>query len=363
MNYNLFKGKKVLVTGHTGFIGSWSTRWLIELGAEIMGFSLDPPSIPNLYNILNIVNQIEETRVDVTDEDSLRNAIIEFQPEIVFHLAAQPLVLESYNNPKKTFETNVMGTVNLLECLRKTGSVKTIIVMTSDKVYRNDEKAGMFVETDPLGGLDPYSASKSSQDVVVNSFRQSYFSKNGVSVSSVRAGNVIGGGDWGKDRLIPDIVRGLTTNNHFTLRNPESTRPWQYVLDLISGLFHLAWKMQGDVTFGADWNFGPLSSQFITVREIAEKAISIFGTGEYSVVRSNTRKEATYLRLDSNKARRSLSWLPRYDFDSGLTETLAWYKKYYQRSEEMDTYTKSLINRYVEILDVIENHTESGLKV
>ena len=211
----------------------------------------------------------------------------------------------------------------------------------------------MFVETDPLGGLDPYSASKSSQDIIVNSFRKSYFSKSEVSVSSVRAGNVIGGGDWGKDRLVPDIIRGLTANNHFTLRNPESTRSWQYVLDLISGLLHLAWKMQGDATFGGDWNFGPLSNQSITVREIAEKAISFFGKGEYSVVRSNKRKEATYLGLDSNKAMRSLNWFPRYDFDNSLSETLEWYNRYYQGSHEMDSYIKSLIIRYMKSRDVV----------
>lgn len=347
MNYNFLKEKRILVTGHTGFIGSWLTKWLLDLGADVCGFSLEPPSIPNLYSTFDAGSQIEDIRGDIRDLDYLQRIIAEFQPEIVFHLAAQPLVLESYDNPSETFDVNVMGTVNLLECLWKTGSTRTILVMTSDKVYKNNEKTVMFVETDSLGGQDPYSASKSAQDIVVNSFRESYFAKNGIGVSSIRAGNVIGGGDWGKDRLIPDIVRGLSRNEPFVLRSPGSTRPWQYVLDLINGLFHLTLKMQEDASFGSDWNFGPLMRKLITVREIADKAISIWENGEYSIARVNMGKEARHLGLDADKAMRLLNWRPQYDFDTGLNETLEWYKRYYQMNEKMDVYSSLLIKQFM----------------
>ena len=217
-NIEFFRNKKVLVTGHTGFIGSWLTKWLTMLNSKICGYSLEPPSIPNLYESLDMEHQIMDIRGDIRDRDLLKNTIQEFRPQIVFHLAAQPIVLDSYDNPVNTFDSNVTGTVNLLNELRQVDSVKTIIVMTSDKSYRNNEWIYPYRENDILGGRDPYSASKSCQDIVVNSFRDSYFSNLGVGISSVRAGNVIGGGDWAAHRIIPDIVRGVVQDRPFTIK-------------------------------------------------------------------------------------------------------------------------------------------------
>ena len=239
-SFNFYRGKRIFITGHTGFIGSWITKCLSILDAELCGYSLDPPSHPYMFEALDLGSETLDIRGDIRNKDFLKKTLDKFQPEIVFHLAAQPIVLDSYDNPVETFDTNVTGTVNLLNEIRQVDSVKTIVVMTSDKSYRNIEWVYPYRENDILGGKDPYSASKSCQDIVVDSFRESYFSNVGVGISSVRAGNVIGGGDWAPHRIIPDLVRGIVNGEKVKIRNPDSIRPWQYVLEPISGMLSLA---------------------------------------------------------------------------------------------------------------------------
>ena len=342
-------GKRVLVTGHTGFMGSWLTKWLTMLNAEVCGYALDPPTQPNMYETLNIKGVVsQDVRGDINNTELLRRTLGEFQPEIVFHLAAQPLVLESYEFPLETFHTNVIGTVNLLNELRKFDSVKAIIVVTSDKSYRNKEWVYPYRESDELGGRDPYSASKSCQDIVVNSFRESYFSDSGISLSSVRAGNVIGGGDWAKDRIIPDIVRGIVSGHPVRVRNPNSVRPWQHVLEPISGMLLLAQRMHGDMKFSDAWNFGPNSERDVTVEEIVEKSIEYWKTGKYVIEDNSADKEAKYLSLDISKAKKELKWIPRYNINKALIETVEWYKSYYTNYSKIQDLTYKQITSYSE---------------
>ncbi|MCW6157982.1 MAG: CDP-glucose 4,6-dehydratase [Thermoplasmatales archaeon] len=348
MKDKFFKDKKVMITGHTGFIGSWLTKWLLMKEADIKGYSLDPPTEPNMYNSIDLSKNIKDIRKDIRDVNSLRDTISEFQPELVFHLAAQPIVLESYDSPVETFDTNVMGTVDLLDNLRRINSVKVIIVMTSDKVYRNNEWVYPYREIDPLGGKDPYSASKSCQDIVVNSFRESYFNEMGVSVSSIRAGNIIGGGDWGKYRIVPDIVRGLTSNKIVKIRNPDAIRPWQYVLEPLSGMLMLARKMWNDVKYSREWNFGPNNQRAITVKELADKFIENWDTGSYSITKSNDKKESNYLELDISRAKNELNWFPRYGFEESVEKTVEWYREYYRDRSSINKITENQIMTYFE---------------
>lgn len=329
LNFNFYKGKRVFITGHTGFIGSWLTKFLSMLNTEICGYALHPPSQPNLFEILKLGSEILDVRGDIRDKGLLRKTIKKFQPEIVFHLAAQPIVLDSYDNPVETFDTNVTGTVNLLNEIRQVDSVKAIIVMTSDKSYRNNEWVYPYRENDILGGADPYSASKSCQDIVVDSFRESYFSNSGIGISTVRAGNVIGGGDWAPHRIIPDLVRGIVNGKEVKIRNPHSVRPWQHVLEPISGMLTLAQRMYNDINFSGAWNFGPENHKDVTVKELVEKFIEKWGYGNYSTESKENFREANYLRLDISKAMNELRWIPRYDFGAALQHTVEWYKEYY----------------------------------
>ena len=348
MNDKFFKDRRVMVTGHTGFIGSWLTKWLLMMESDILGYSLDPPTKPNMYDAIGLSKDILDLRKDVRDKESLKEAIYRFQPEIVFHLAAQPIVLESYDNPVETFETNVMGTVNLLESVRRVGSAKVILVMTSDKVYRNNEWVYPYREVDLLGGKDPYSASKSSQDIVVNSFGESYFESMGVGISSIRAGNVIGGGDWGANRIVPDVVRGLTEGNIIRIRNPDSVRPWQYVLELISGMLLLTQRMLDDIKFSGEWNFGPNNQREITVKEIVDKFLNKWGGGSYTIAKDYEAREANYLQLDISKAKSVLSWFPKYNFEESIEKTVEWYKTFYEDKGNINKVTEKQINAYIE---------------
>lgn len=354
MSDDFFSGKKIFITGHTGFIGSWLTKWLAMLNAEVFGYSLGPPTKPNMYESLDLASKIVDVRGDVRDRKALKEALERFSPEIVFHLAAQPIVLESYTNPTETFETNVIGTVNLLDGLRDIRSARVIIVMTSDKVYRNNEWVYPYREIDPLGGKDPYSASKSCQDIIVNSFRESYFNDVGIGVSSIRAGNVIGGGDWGKYRIVPDIVKALSENKVVEIRNPDSIRPWQYVLEPIYGMLKLAEKMWYDIKFSGDWNFGPKLQQEIPVRKVVEEFIKLWGGGSYSVAGNTDKIEAKYLRLDISKAIGKLKWSPLYDFETTIKKTVQWYKGYYHDMNKIDLLTETQIKEYLEAQAVDE---------
>ena len=343
-----YKGKNVFITGHTGFIGSWLTKVLSVSDSVILGYSLNPPTNPNMYDAIRLSKDITDLRGDVRDKESLKKAIQEFQPEIVFHLAAQPIVLESYDNPVETVETNVMGTVNLLESLRRVGSAKVIVVMTSDKVYKNNGSSYSYREVDPLGGKDPYSASKSSQDIVVSSFRESYLDSMGVGISSIRAGNVIGGGDWGAHRIVPDVVSGLTEGKIIRIRNPDSVRPWQYVLEPISGMLLLAQRMWGDIKFSEEWNFGPNNQREITVKELVDKFLNKWGGGSYTIAKDSEARESNYLQLDISKARSVLRWFPKYNFEEAIEETVEWYKAYYENKGNINNVTEEQIKAYFE---------------
>ena len=346
LSFNFYKRKRVFITGHTGFIGSWLTKWLSMLDAEVCGYSLDPLSKPNMYDLLNLSDSVIDIRGDIRNREAIQKAILDFNPEIVFHLAAQPIVIDSYYYPVETFDTNVTGTVNLLNELRQVDSIKTIIVMTSDKSYRNNEWVYPYSENDILGGKDPYSASKSCQDVVVESFRESYFSNSEVGISSVRAGNVIGGGDWAPHRIIPDLVRGIVSGEKVKIRNPNSVRPWQHVLEPISGILSLAERMYNNVKFSGAWNFGPEQNTEISVKELAESFINIWGSGSYDIDEVQSYKEANYLQLDVSKAKKKLNWTPRYNFSAALNETVDWYKEYYRNSATMNEKTEEQIGKY-----------------
>lgn len=343
---DFYSNKKVLITGHNGFIGSWLTKWLTMLDAEVCGYSIDPPSRPNMYDLLNLGNSVIDIRGDIRNREAVQKAMLNFNPEIVFHLAAQPIVLESYDDPVETFDVNVTGTVNILNVLTKCKSVRTITVVASDKSYHNNEWVYPYREVDALGGKDPYSASKSCQDIVVDSFRDSFFKEKGVGISSIRAGNVIGGGDFAKYRIIPDIVRAIGNNNTLRIRNPDSVRPWQHVLEPISGMMLLTKRMYEDTNFSGPWNFGPDSLAAKTVKELVEKFIYYYGKGNYEIQKSQSFKESSYLQIDISKAKRDLNWKPCLDFDKTVKKTVEWYKIFMNNQTDLNKITEKQINEY-----------------
>ena len=343
---DFYSNKKVLITGHTGFIGSWLTKWLTMLHAEVCGYSIDPPSRPNMYDLLNLGNSVKDIRGDIRNREAVQKAMLSFNPEIVIHLAAQPIVLESYDDPVETFDVNVTGTVSILNELTKSKSVRTIIVVTSDKSYHNNEWVYPYREVDALGGKDPYSASKSCQDIVVDSFRDSFFKEKGVGISSIRAGNAIGGGDFAKYRIIPDIVRAISNDDILRIRNPNSVRPWQHVLEPISGMMLLTKRMYEDTNFSGPWNFGPDSLATKTVKELVEKFIHYYGKGNYEIQKSQSFKESTYLRIDISKAKRDLNWKPCLDFDKTVKKTVEWYKAFLNNQSDINKITEMQINEY-----------------
>ena len=343
-----FKKLKVLITGHTGFIGSWLTEWLTLLGANVMGYSLDPPTNPNLYDILDLKTKIIDVRADVRDFKLLAKSILEFSPDVIFHLAAQPILLKSYEIPIETFETNVMGTVNLLEASRQTNSVKAVVVMTSDKTYKNKGWEYPYREIDELGGRDPYSASKSCADLIVSSYRNSFFRRAGIGLSAVRAGNVIGGGDFSESRLIPDTIRSLIKNEPLQLRNPQSVRPWQHVMDLVNGMLKLAWKMyENPLEYSSDWNFGP-DGKSVAVEDVVKLFLKLWGSGKYQNRPSNVDREEKILTLDISKAITLLGWKPIYDFNLAVSKTTKWYKGFVDKID-LQQFTIDEIGAYAEM--------------
>jgi len=334
---NFYKGKKVLVTGHTGFKGSWLCIWLHELGAEVVGIGLDPYTEKDNFVLSGIGNKINsDIRVDIRDGDRIKDIFHSYRPEIVFHLAAQPLVRLSYEIPVETYQTNVMGTINIMEAIRATDSVKVAIMITTDKCYENKEQEVGYKEEDPFGGYDPYSSSKGACEIAIQSWRRSFFNPNDyekthhVSLSSVRAGNVIGGGDWSKDRIIPDCIRALESKRAINIRNPASIRPWQHVLEPLSGYMLLAQKMwEKPIDFCEGWNFGPNEGNVQTVMEVASAIIKNFGYGEVRTVSdSNSLHEANLLQLDITKAKTRLGWKPRLNAIQSIMLTSDWYKRY-----------------------------------
>jgi len=319
-----YSGQRVLLTGHTGFKGGWLALWLHALGARVFGYALDPSSTPSLFDLAKIGSVVDDARGDVRDLDKLAARIAQVEPDLVFHLAAQPIVRASYDDPVGTFATNVMGTVNLLEGVRRLGKPCRVVIVTTDKCYE-DTHGYACRETDPLGGADPYSASKACAEIVTSSYARSFF-REGVKVASARAGNVIGGGDYAADRLLPDLVRALERGAPLTLRHPGSVRPWQHVLEPLSGYLWLGARLaKDDVAEG--WNFGPSSDSFRTVLEIATRATEVLGGHPIAIGAADpSRHEMPSLTLATDKARRRLAWAPVWAIDRAIDETMSWYR-------------------------------------
>lgn len=332
---NFYKGKRVLVTGHTGFKGSWLSIWLHELGAEVIGIALDPFTERDNYVLSGIKDKIIDLRGDIRDGKLLKEVFAKYQPEIVFHLAAQPLVRLSYEIPVDTYEVNVMGTIHVLEAIRCTDSVKVGVMITTDKCYENKEQIWGYRENEPMGGYDPYSSSKGATEIAIASWRRSFFNpeqyeKHGKSIASVRAGNVIGGGDWALDRIIPDCIRALEAGRAIEIRNPKAIRPWQHVLEPLRGYMLLAQRMWYEPTkYCEGWNFGPRSESIANVWDVATKVIQNYGAGELKDLSDpDALHEAQLLMLDISKVNFFLGWEPRMNINQTIELTVDWYLKY-----------------------------------
>jgi len=332
MQQDLWQGRKVLVTGHTGFKGAWLSLWLERLGAEVVGYALAPPTSPSLFELARVGEGLRSHLADVRDLEALTTVFEEEQPEVVFHLAAQALVRPSYEDPVLTYGTNVMGTVNLLEAVRRTDSVRAVVVVTTDKCYENREWVWPYREDEPMGGHDPYSNSKGCQELVTAAFRASYFSAAGerpVAVASARAGNVIGGGDWARDRLLPDIVRGVLVGETIHIRNPTAVRPWQHVLEPLSGYLELAEHLlEGGESFARAWNFGPADADARSVGWIVERMAALWRAMRWTQDPGPHPHEAHTLKLDSSLARTRLGWHPRLDLGRALEWVVEWSRGY-----------------------------------
>jgi CDP-glucose 4,6-dehydratase len=331
---NFWHGCRVLLTGHTGFKGSWLSLWLEELGAIVCGVALNPPTDPSLFDEARVAQGVRSEIVDILNLERLKSIVREFRPEIVFHMAAQALVRESYEDPVGTYATNVIGTVNLLESSRGCDSIRAIVVITSDKCYKNEEWVWPYRESDQLGGYDPYSNSKACAELVVSSYRNSFFppahySHHGVAIATARAGNVIGGGDWAKDRLIPDIMRAFAAKETVKIRRPDAVRPWQHVLEPLSGYLRLAERLfTGGVEYGGAWNFGPENTDAQTVRWIVDRLAEEWGeNGRWQVDTEESPHEAQTLKLDWSKAANSLDWRPILPLATALRLTAEWYRR------------------------------------
>jgi len=349
---NFFKNKKILITGHTGFKGSWLTKILLNWDAKIIGIALRPNTAPNLFVLLGIKKNIKNYFVDIRNFKKVNEIILKEKPEIVFHLAAQPLVRDSYDEPLYTFETNVIGTANVLEAIRKTKKVRAAVMVTTDKVYE-DKGNRYYKEDDKLIGYDPYSASKVGAEIVIDSYIKSFFNpkdyqkKYTTLVASTRSGNTLGGGDWQKDRLLPDIIKAIFEKKEkIIIRNPNSIRPWQYVLEPLYGYLLLAKGLyEGKKNLSGAWNFGPKENNYLTVKEVVKKIFKFLKKGTYTIKRDPTKHEADFLKLDISKAKTILGWRPTFGLDETLKLTLDWYKSFYN-NEDMIKITNQQIESF-----------------
>ncbi len=355
MNPAFWKGKRIFVTGHTGFKGSWLSLWLQEMGAVVKGYSLAPPTEPSLFVEANVAKGMESHIGDVRDYQTLFDSIAAFSPEIVFHMAAQPLVRLSYDIPVDTYATNVMGTVHLLEACRKVQGIKAIVNITSDKCYENQEWVWGYRENEPMGGYDPYSNSKGCAELVASAFRQSFFNpelyhQHGVGLASVRAGNVIGGGDWALDRLIPDILQAFQNGKSVEIRHPHAIRPWQHVLEPLSGYLAVAEQLYlRGADYSEAWNFGPKDQDAQHVQHIVEVLTESWGGGAQWFLSSGEHPhEAHYLKLDCSKAKMRLNWQPVWDLNTTLNKIVAWHKAWL-RKDDMREYTLAEIKEYINV--------------
>lgn len=349
-----YKNKKVLITGHTGFKGAWLAQILHRWGAQVVGVSLPPNTTPNLYTALNVAGYAKSYITDIRDGEVITKIVHDEQPEIVFHLAAQPLVRVSYDDPMDTYTTNVIGTGNVLEAVRGVTSVKSVVIITTDKVYKNKEQDYAYQEEDPLGGYDPYSASKAAADILTQSYMQSFFNphdygmKHTTLIGIARAGNVIGGGDWAADRLIPDIIRAqFEHGKEVTLRNLQSVRPWQHVLEPLSGYLMLGKRLyEGDATVSCAFNFGPERESCVSVEGILTEVKRTLSSLSYTVIPDTAKHEAGLLMLSIDKAVRMLDWRPKLSCARAIDETIAWYMTYYEKPETIVDYTNTRIDTF-----------------
>lgn len=346
--FDFYRDKRVLITGHTGFKGGWLSLWLSCLGAKVCGYALAPNTTPSLFETINVAGKIQKSVIgSILDRAALQQAFDDFKPEIVFHLAAQPLVRLSYAEPVLTYETNVIGSLNVLEAARKCGSVKSFVNVTTDKCYENKETGKNFEESDPMGGYDPYSSSKGCVEIMSASYRRSFL-QAGYFMATARAGNVIGGGDWAVDRLVPDCIRAINKNEKIEIRSPAAVRPWQHVLEPLSGYMTLARKLYEDETkYAQGYNFGPRKDSVLTVAEVARKIVENYGAGEVVVHKKDDLHEAGLLMLDITKAEKELDWRPVWSADTAVRKTVEWYRRFYA-GKEMTDFTLLQINDYQE---------------
>jgi CDP-glucose 4,6-dehydratase len=355
MLQHTYRGKKVFLTGHTGFKGSWLLQMLHLLGAEVKGFALAPENEDDMYNLIGGDTICDSVIEDIRNSKALEEAILSFQPDFIFHLAAQPLVRLSYEFPSETFTVNIIGTAHVLDAVRKLEKPCTVVLITTDKVYENKEWVYPYRETDQLGGYDPYSASKACAELVISSYTQSFFNpreyeQHRKAVASTRAGNVIGGGDWAKDRIIPDIVRAMQAGKPVTVRNPNAVRPWQHVLEPLGGYLLLGAKLaEAPLKYGGAWNFGPLAGDNSRVEELVQNALQVWGLGSYEMpTLSGQPHEAGLLKLDISKAQNELGWYPKYNSAKAIELTITWYKQYHEQEIDIKEFTSSQIEAYLE---------------
>jgi CDP-glucose 4,6-dehydratase len=346
INPSFWKGKRVFVTGHTGFKGGWICLWLKHLGVEVIGYSLEPATVPSLFEAADVGEGMKSIIGDIRDHAKLSKAISESKPDVVIHMAAQPLVRYSYAQPAETYEVNVMGTVHLLEGVRATPSVKAVVNVTTDKCYENREWVWGYRENEAMGGVDPYSSSKGCAELVTSAYRQSFFEPAGIALASARAGNVIGGGDWAADRLIPDFLRAMDAGETLNIRSPQAVRPWQHVLEPLSGYLMLAEQLYSNgASFAEGWNFGPSDDDSRTVSWIIERMAEMRKDINWQCDEAPQLHEANLLKLDSSKARRQLNWQPLWRLQTALQKTLEWHEAW-RNAEDMRAVSLAQINDY-----------------
>jgi CDP-glucose 4,6-dehydratase len=347
ISHDFWQGKRVFLTGHTGFKGSWLSLWLVSLGAEVRGYALNPPTSPSLFDVAEIGKVIDSQIGDIRDQDALYKSMLNFNPDILIHMAAQPLVRYSYDAPIETYEVNVIGTAKVLEVARSCSNLKAIVNITTDKCYENDERSQGYKENDPMGGHDPYSSSKGCTELVTSAYRRSFLQDQGIGVASVRAGNVIGGGDWADDRLIPDILRSFEKNESVMIRNPKATRPWQHVLEPLSGYLILAQKLYEDQKeYAEGWNFGSNEKDVKPVDWILDKMIAKWPNSCWELDKNSNPHEAGFLKLDISKAQSKLGWRPVWELGQTLEKIIVWHQAWLNK-EDMQAVCLAEIKEYM----------------
>ena len=351
---DFYKNKKVLITGHTGFKGSWLTQILLNFGAKVVGVSVGVPTFPSLYKALKQSQKIKNYVADIRDFEKIKKIFLKEKPEIVFHLAAQPIVRISYDEPLRTISTNVLGTANVLQVIKEVCCIKSAVIITTDKVYEDKNWIYPYRENDAMGGYDPYSASKAAADIIVHSYMNSFMhpkdfkSKHNTLISIARAGNVIGGGDWAPHRLVPDIIRSIYEKKEpVEIRNPEAVRPWEHVMEPLAGYMLLAKGLyEHNTSLCQAWNFGPNDDSFMSVEKLAKKAIQILKKGSINIKPDGSKHETHILKLDVTKAKTILGWQPRLNFEENLEYTFKWYKNFYEKSEDVVKFTNKQIKAF-----------------